>query len=100
VTTKTLREAIDALCARRSRIERLIIKIQRHLGHISEHDLERLYLGMIPDGQELDTLEGHLLICGECVDRAEETAGYVDAMRAGIVRGKRTVRTLRDSIST
>ena len=55
--------------------------------HISDTDLERYYLGMIPDGPELAALEEHLLICGECVERAEETQDQVDVIRAGIIRG-------------
>ena len=55
--------------------------------HLSDTDLERYYLGMIPDGQELAALEEHLLICGECVDRAEEAQDHVDNIRAGIIRG-------------
>jgi hypothetical protein len=58
------------------------------MDHISNTDLERYYLGMIPDGPELAGLEEHLLTCGECVDRAEETQDYVDAIRAGIIRGR------------
>jgi hypothetical protein len=53
--------------------------------HVSDTDLERYYLGMIPDGPELAALEEHLLICGECVDRAEEAAHYVDMIRAWII---------------
>jgi hypothetical protein len=55
--------------------------------HVSDTDLERYYLGMIPDGPELAALEEHLLKCGECVDRAEETAHYVDMIRAWIIEG-------------
>ncbi len=49
--------------------------------HISDHDLERYYLGMVPDEDELEHLEEHLLCCPPCVERAEETQDYVDAMR-------------------
>jgi hypothetical protein len=55
--------------------------------HISDTDLERYYLGIIPGGPEQAALEEHLLICGECVDRALETQAYVDAIRAGVIRG-------------
>jgi hypothetical protein len=55
--------------------------------HLSDTDLEQYYLGMIPDGPELAALEEHLHICGECVDRAEETQDHVDVIRAGIIRG-------------
>jgi hypothetical protein len=34
------------------------------------------------DEAELAALEEHLLWCGTCVDRAEATARYVDAVRA------------------
>jgi hypothetical protein len=38
--------------------------------HISDYDLERYYLGMVTDEQELAALEEHLLWCSACVDRA------------------------------
>ena len=49
--------------------------------HISDHDLERYYLGMVTEEEELATLEEHLLWCPSCVERAEEAQDYVDAMR-------------------
>jgi len=49
--------------------------------HISDHDLERYYLGMVTDEEELALLEEHLLWCVQCVEQAEETQDYVDAMR-------------------
>ena len=51
-------------------------------GHIDDHDLERYHLGMVKDEGELAALEEHLLWCGVCVDRAEATQRYVDAVRA------------------
>jgi hypothetical protein len=57
------------------------------IGHISDDDLERYYLGMIEDEAELAPLEEHLLGCSECVDRAEEAQDYVDAMRAAVIGG-------------
>ena len=48
---------------------------------ISDHDLERYYLGMVTEENELAVLEGHLLWCTSCVERAEETQDYMDAMR-------------------
>jgi hypothetical protein len=56
------------------------------MDHLSDTDLERYYLGMIPEGPELACLEEHLLICGECVGRAEATQSYVDAIRSGAVQ--------------
>jgi hypothetical protein len=50
--------------------------------HISDHDLERYYLGMVTDEAELAPLEEHLLWCGWCVGRAERTQDDVDAIRA------------------
>ena len=57
------------------------------MNHISDHDLERYHLGMVVDEAELAAVEGHLLWCSICVDRAEEAADYVDAVRAGIIAG-------------
>src|SRR5690349_9867449 len=51
-------------------------------GHIDDHDLERYHLGMVKDENKLTALEGHLLWCESCVDRAEEVARYVDAIRS------------------
>ena len=55
--------------------------------HISDHDLERYHLGMVVDEAELASLEEHLLACPECVERAEQTAVYVDTLRAAIIVG-------------
>ena len=49
--------------------------------HISDHDLERYYLGMVTRKRELAAVEEHLLWCRSCVERAEETRDYVDAIR-------------------
>jgi anti-sigma factor RsiW len=49
--------------------------------HISDHDLERYYLGMVSEEEELAALEEHLLWCVRCVERAKEAQDYVDAMR-------------------
>ena len=42
---------------------------------------------MVVDEAELAPLEEHLLCCPKCVERAEESADYVDAIRAGIIVG-------------
>ncbi len=55
--------------------------------NISDHDLERYYLGMVIDEEELAPLEEHLLWCAWCVERAEETQDYVDAMRVASMGG-------------
>jgi hypothetical protein len=57
------------------------------MDHINDYDLERYHLGMIRTETELAPFEEHLLACAECAERAEETAEYVDAMRAGIILG-------------
>lgn len=49
--------------------------------HVTDHDLERYYLGMVNDETELVALEEHVLACACCARRAEETQDYVDAMR-------------------
>jgi hypothetical protein len=55
--------------------------------HTSDSDLERYCLGMIQEGPELDALEEHLLICGECVDRAKASDAYIEGIRAALVKG-------------
>ena len=65
--------------------------------HIADSDLERYHLRVV-HGHELAKLEEHLFHCGPCVDRAEETAEYVDAMRAAI--RARAVRTNVKSIGS
>jgi hypothetical protein len=63
--------------------------------HPSDTDLERYCLGMIQEGPELDALEEHLLICGECVDRALASDNYIDRIRAALVKGGFGLRSLR-----
>jgi hypothetical protein len=57
------------------------------MNHVSDHDLERLHLGMVKDEAELAALEEHLLWCSQCIDAAEKVDQYVDAMRVSIIRG-------------
>ena len=57
------------------------------MDHISDHDLERYHLGMVVDEAELAPLEEHLLWCHICVDRAEESADYVDTILAATITG-------------
>ena len=54
--------------------------------HISDHDLERHYLGMVTDEGELAGFEEHLRYCAPCMERAEESQAYVDAMRVAGTR--------------
>jgi anti-sigma factor RsiW len=54
------------------------------VNHICDHDLERYYLGMVKDEAELASLEEHLLVCPACLERAEATQDYVDALRAAL----------------
>jgi hypothetical protein len=37
--------------------------------HITDHDLERYYLGLVRDESELAALEQHNLACGSCAER-------------------------------
>jgi anti-sigma factor RsiW len=50
--------------------------------HVSDHDLQRYYLGMVEDEAELAALEEHILACAACAERAEEAQDFIDAMRA------------------
>jgi hypothetical protein len=54
--------------------------------HISTHDAERYYPGMVTTDQELADLEEHLLWCHGCQDAVLETQGYVDTIRVGLLR--------------
>jgi hypothetical protein len=49
--------------------------------HVSAHDLERYYLGMVASEVELASIEEHLLWCHACVDRAEASDRTVDLIR-------------------
>ena len=53
-------------------------------GHISDDDLERYAMGTVKDEGELARLEEHLLVCGQCVDRAEKNEAYVKTIRAAL----------------
>jgi hypothetical protein len=57
------------------------------MDHISDHDLERYYLGMVQNEEEVAGIEEHLLWCCSCMDRAEESAQYVDTIRGAIIIG-------------
>ena len=63
-------------------------KFRLPAGHASDDDLERYYLGMIVDEKDLAILEEHLLICPECIKRAEASDAYVNQIRAAIVKGR------------
>jgi hypothetical protein len=58
-------------------------------GHISDDDLERLILGTITDEAELAPLEEHLLLCAECIERAEQTRQYVGTTKAALTANRR-----------
>ncbi len=60
--------------------------------HISDDDLERYCIGMVREEEELRLLEGHILACPSCAERAEQTRLCVAASRAGLadfVRARR-----------
>jgi hypothetical protein len=52
--------------------------------HISPDDLERLLLGTVMDEDDLAPLEEHLLVCGECIDKAERMRRDMGIMRAAL----------------
>jgi len=87
MNTKLLRDGIETLRSRRCRIEHLTARTKARLGHVSDTDLERYYLGMTAEGPELAVLDEHLLGCGYCTDRAQEAQEYVDKMREAIIIG-------------
>ena len=53
--------------------------------HISTHDAERYYLGMVTTDEELAPLEEHLLWCHGCLDLVLEIEDYVDTIRVGLL---------------
>ena len=55
--------------------------------HLSDHDLEWYYLGMVTAEPDLAPLEEHILACSCCVERAEETQDYMGAIRLGLIKG-------------
>jgi len=61
--------------------------LSNRMTHISDDDLERYYLGMLSTTSKLAAMEEHLLVCPDCVVRAEEMQDYVDAIRAAIIVG-------------
>jgi hypothetical protein len=87
-TNESLHQGLRLLRARRERLTQEIGALTEQLpNHIRYHDLERYYLGLITDETELPSIEEHLLWCHDCIDRAEETAAYVDGMRRAIITG-------------
>ena len=54
--------------------------------HLSDDDLEHYHLGAARP-HEIAGLEQHLISCPKCAKIAEESATYVDAMRAAIIIG-------------
>jgi hypothetical protein len=52
--------------------------------HISVHDAERYYLGMVTEEEELAPLE-HLLGCHACLDLVLEIENYVDLIRVALL---------------
>jgi hypothetical protein len=89
--SRRIDEAIQHLRQRWTVVNQEITEIERGMlgqpGHIDDHDLERYHLGMLTNETELAHVEEHLLACTECVRRAEESALYVDAIRAGLIEG-------------
>ena len=55
-------------------------------GHISDHDLERLVLGMVKDESELESLEQHLLVRAECIEQAEQTRQRIGTVKVALAR--------------
>ena len=51
-------------------------------GHISDDDLERYVMGAVKEEGELAALEEHLLVCGQCIERADEARQYIATRNA------------------
>ena len=63
--------------------------------HLSDHDLERYYLGTVTEEEELAPLEEHIIGCVWCAERADEAQDYVDAMRVAMCQGAVKVSSQR-----
>jgi hypothetical protein len=53
--------------------------------HLSDDDLERYCLGMVQHRDEVDLLDEHLLVCAQCISRAEAAQTRIRAFRNAIV---------------
>jgi hypothetical protein len=62
-----------------------------HAHHVSEEDLERYSMNRLAE-RELAEVEEHLLVCGECRGRLEESDRYVRAMRAAAAQARAAER--------
>lgn len=51
--------------------------------HISQEDLELYCLGRATNAQ-LAPIEEHLLVCPQCVERAQAMLRYIDTLRAAL----------------
>jgi hypothetical protein len=83
---KPVAETTRDLRAGEEQVAQVLARVDATPRHIDDHDLERHHLGMVKDEAELVALEEHLLWCGACADRAEDTAQYVDTVRAAACR--------------
>jgi Putative zinc-finger len=54
--------------------------------HLTDHVLECYQLGMLSEDEQA-LVEDHYLVCPECAQRAVETAGFVDSLRAAMILG-------------
>lgn len=53
--------------------------------HITDHDLEFYYLGMLRSSTDVMRLQEHLAACHQCVRRAITTADYIEAMQRALI---------------
>jgi hypothetical protein len=64
------------------------------IDHISDDDLERYYLGMVTQEEELAGFEEHLLGCPLCAARADETQDFIDLVRQALIQGNYDLEVL------
>jgi anti-sigma factor RsiW len=57
-------------------------------GHTDDETLESYLLGSLPR-REVKHIEEHLLTCHDCVESARRVEACIQAMRAGLNKGKR-----------
>lgn len=58
--------------------------MRRALKHVQDEDLERYCLGTITEEAEIAPIEEHLMVCSECIDRAQAQDAYIRAVKGAL----------------
>lgn len=63
--------------------------------HITDHDLELYYLGMLRSSTDVMRLQEHLATCRQCVRQAISTADYIETLQRALLIDSQFCRELR-----